>query len=106
MVFFVIIELLSLKTLKNILFSQRKSVKILKMYIFKNVTFTNSSMLEADFAVAAVLISFGAVLGCASPVQLIVMALFEVVAYNLSIYVGIGQLEVSNCSNILLAKNT
>lgn len=51
------------------------------------------TMLEADFAVAAVLISFGAVLGCASPVQLIVMALFEVVAYNLSIYVGIGQLE-------------
>jgi len=47
------------------------------------------AMLEADFAVATVLISFGAVLGCASPVQLIIMAVFEVVAYNLSIYVGI-----------------
>ena len=51
-------------------------------------------MLEADFAVAAVLISFGAVLGCASPVQLIVMALFEVVAYNVSLLVGLHTLEV------------
>jgi ammonium transporter Rh len=50
------------------------------------------SMLEADFAVATVLISFGGVLGVASPVQLIVMATLEVVFYNLSIYVGIGQL--------------
>ena len=52
-------------------------------------------MLEADFAVAAVLISFGAVLGCASPVQLIVMATLEVVFYNLAIYVGVTLLGVS-----------
>jgi ammonium transporter Rh len=48
--------------------------------------------LEADFAVATVLISFGAVLGVASPVQLIVMATFEVVFYNLSIFVGVQKL--------------
>jgi len=47
------------------------------------------SLLEADFAVATVLISFGAILGVASPVQLIVMALLEVVFYNVSYYLGI-----------------
>lgn len=48
------------------------------------------NFLHADFAVAAILISFGAVLGVASPVQLLVMATFEVVAYNLSFYVTAG----------------
>jgi len=41
-------------------------------------------MLEADFTTGAVLISFGAVLGVASPVQLLFMILFEVVFYNVS----------------------
>ncbi|XP_078483673.1 rh type B glycoprotein [Ciona intestinalis] len=54
------------------------------------------SLLEADFAVAAVLISFGAVLGVASPVQLIVMATIEAVCYNVSIYVGIVKLQVTD----------
>ena len=39
-------------------------------------------MLEADFTTGAILISFGAVLGVASPVQLLLMILFEVVFYN------------------------
>ena len=41
-------------------------------------------MLEADFTTGAVLISFGAVLGVASPVQLIFMIISEVVFYNVS----------------------
>jgi ammonium transporter Rh len=41
-------------------------------------------MLEADFTTGAILISFGAVLGVASPVQLLFMILFEVVFYNVS----------------------
>jgi len=45
------------------------------------------SFLHADFAVAAVLISFGAVLGVTSPVQLLVMATLEVVFYNVSLYI-------------------
>lgn len=45
------------------------------------------NFLHADFAVAAVLISFGAVLGVASPVQLLVMATIEVIFYNLSFYI-------------------
>ncbi|XP_076815311.1 ammonium transporter Rh type A-like [Clavelina lepadiformis] len=47
------------------------------------------SLLHADFAAATVLISFGAILGVASPVQLIIMATIEVVVYNVSIYVGV-----------------
>merc|ERR1712142_484844 len=46
--------------------------------------------LHADFAVAAVLISFGAVLGVTSPTQLLVMATFEIVFYNVSLYVTSG----------------
>jgi len=53
-------------------------------------------LLEADFAVATVLISFGAILGVSSPVQLTVMAVIEVVCYNVSIYVGVTILKVSD----------
>lgn len=42
-------------------------------------------MLEADFTTGAILISFGAVLGVASPVQLLLMILFEVVFYNVRV---------------------
>ena len=38
-------------------------------------------LLTADFASAAVLISFGVVLGKASPFQLIIMALIEIVLF-------------------------
>jgi len=41
-------------------------------------------MIEADFTTGAILISFGAVLGVASPVQLVFMVLFEVIFYNLN----------------------
>ena len=43
-------------------------------------------MLEADFTTGAILISFGAVLGVASPVQLIFMIIAEVVFYNVGFY--------------------
>jgi len=42
-------------------------------------------MLEADFTTGAILISFGAVLGIASPVQLLLMIILEVVFYNVRI---------------------
>merc|ERR1712170_317431 len=47
-----------------------------------------TSMLSADFAAAAVLISYGAVLGKASPVQLIVMAFIEIVAFAGNEFIG------------------
>ena len=43
-------------------------------------------MLEADFTTGAILISFGAVLGVASPVQMLFMIILEVVFYNVSIF--------------------
>nr|CAB3265562.1 rh type A glycoprotein [Phallusia mammillata] len=54
------------------------------------------SLLNADFACGAVLISFGAVLGVLSPLQLMVMALLEVVVYAVNEYVIIGKLGITD----------
>ena len=48
----------------------------------------------ADFCSAAVLISFGAVLGKATMIQLIFMATFEVVIQGLNEHVGVEILKV------------
>uniref|UniRef100_H2ZEK2 Ammonium transporter AmtB-like domain-containing protein n=1 Tax=Ciona savignyi TaxID=51511 RepID=H2ZEK2_CIOSA len=45
------------------------------------------TFLNADFACGAVLISFGAVLGVLGPIQLIVMAILEVVFYSVNEFV-------------------
>ena len=45
-------------------------------------------MLFADFTSAVVLISFGAVLGKTSPVQLIIMAFFEVICALINEHIG------------------
>merc|ERR1712233_191224 len=57
---------------------------------------TLDRMIEAEFTTGAILISFGAVLGVASPVQLIFMVLFEVVFYNLNAYISVHFLDVSD----------
>ncbi len=58
----------------------------------------------ADFCAAAVLISFGAVLGKASLTQLLVMATFEVVVQGFNEHIGLHYLHV--CSILLtLLKN-
>lgn len=46
------------------------------------------SMLLSDFAAAAVLISFGVVIGKTSPLQLIVMALIEIVVFTANEVIG------------------
>ncbi|GFN86134.1 ammonium transporter rh type b-b [Plakobranchus ocellatus] len=51
-------------------------------------------MVTADFATATVLISFGAVLGKTSPVQLLVMAIFEIVFAQINEYIGLDKLHV------------
>uniref|UniRef100_E1BGB6 Ammonium transporter Rh type B n=1 Tax=Bos taurus TaxID=9913 RepID=E1BGB6_BOVIN len=53
------------------------------------------SMINADFCAGAVLISFGAVLGKTGPVQLLLMALLEVVLFGLNEFVLLSLLEVS-----------
>ena len=40
------------------------------------------ALIEAEFSTGAILISFGAVLGVASPVQLLIMIIFEIVFYK------------------------
>jgi ammonium transporter Rh len=52
------------------------------------------SLLVADFCSAAVLISFGAVIGKASISQLIVMATIEVVIQTINEFIGLTYLHV------------
>jgi len=47
-----------------------------------------TTLLNADFATAAVLITFGVVLGTTSPVQLIIMAIIEIVLFNVNEVIG------------------
>lgn len=57
------------------------------------------SMLNADFASASVLISFGAVLGVTTPLQLIIMALCEIAIFASNEHLGLHVMEVDpNCS--------
>jgi ammonium transporter Rh len=56
------------------------------------------SLLVADFCSAAVLISFGAVLGKTSPIQLLIMATIEVVVQSVNEYIGIHYLKVISLS--------
>lgn len=53
-------------------------------------------MLSADFAAATVLISFGAVLGKTSPLQLMVMGLIEVVLSQINEYIGLDKLKAED----------
>ncbi|XP_047455267.1 ammonium transporter Rh type B [Mugil cephalus] len=48
------------------------------------------SMINADFCTGSVLISFGAVLGKTSPVQLLVMAMFEVTLFAVNEHILVG----------------
>ena len=62
---------------------------------FKSKTETFfTRMLVSDFAAAAVLISFGVVIGKTSPLQLIVMTLIEIVFYVVNEVIGRNLLGV------------
>ena len=52
-------------------------------------------MINADFCTAAVLISFGAVLGKTSPLQLLVMTVLEEVFFALNEHIAVSVLKVS-----------
>lgn len=47
-------------------------------------------LLTADFAAAAVLISFGALLGKTSPLQLLIMAFIEIMIFSLNEWIGLS----------------
>lgn len=55
-------------------------------------------MLSAEFISAAILISYGAVLGKLSPLQLIIMAFIEVVLFQTNEYIGRELLHVSTAA--------
>lgn len=46
------------------------------------------SLIETDILVAAILISFGCILGKTSPVQLVIVAFLEVPIYLLNAHIG------------------
>lgn len=52
-------------------------------------------MINADFCTGSVLISFGALLGKTSPVQLLVMAIFEVTLFAVNEFILLEVLHVS-----------
>ena len=52
-------------------------------------------MLNADFASATVLISFGAVIGVTTPLQLAVMAVCEIAIFASNEHLGLEILKVS-----------
>ncbi|XP_037393803.1 ammonium transporter Rh type A [Pygocentrus nattereri] len=53
-------------------------------------------MINADFSTATVLISFGAVLGKTSPVQLLIMTLLEITTFCLNEHLAVGVLGASD----------
>ena len=58
------------------------------------------SMLFSDFAAASVLISFGVVLGKTTPLQLILLALIEIVLFTVNEIIGRKYLGVENDKNL------
>lgn len=60
------------------------------------------AMLEADFTSGSILIAFGAVLGVASPVQLLVMIILQTVFYNLNAWICINCFNISDIGGSLI----
>lgn len=55
------------------------------------------NIIDADIAAAVPLISFGALLGRTTPIQLLFMALFEVALFAANEYVALNIFSVSIC---------
>ena len=60
---------------------------------WEKVPLTIHSLIDGDFGAAAVLISFGAILGKCNALQLLLLATIEIVFYSLNISVCANQLE-------------
>lgn len=58
-----------------------------------DLTLEIPTLVIGDFAAGATLISFGAVLGRATPVQLCWMVVFEIIFYAINEYIGVVELE-------------
>jgi ammonium transporter Rh len=60
------------------------------------------TLINSDFASAAVLISFGAVLGKVSALQLLIMAMIEVVIYEVNEYIVLDRLHVTDVGDSMV----
>ncbi|KAM9475353.1 solute carrier family 12 member 5b isoform 3-T3 [Clarias gariepinus] len=60
------------------------------------------NLINAEFACAAVLISFGAVLGKTSPVQLLIMAMLEVPIFGITEWIVITYLKINDAGGSIL----
>ena len=72
------------------------------LWIPSNFCVTFFSLVRSDFAAAAVLITMGAVLGRASPFQLVVIAFFEVMFYSANEALNIHVLEAADIGGSML----
>merc|ERR1719431_287756 len=59
------------------------------------------TLLNADFATAAVLITFGVVLGTTSPVQLVIMSIIEIVLFNINEVIGRNYLKAVDAGDTI-----
>ncbi|KAB0396782.1 hypothetical protein E2I00_007799 [Balaenoptera physalus] len=55
-----------------------------------------SNLINADFCVGSVCVAFGAVLGKVSPVQLLIMTLFQVTLFSVNEFILLSLLEVKD----------
>ena len=63
------------------------------------------SLLNADFSSATVLISFGAVIGYTTPLQLAVMAVIEIVIFASNEHLGLEIFHVSQPHDLYVESN-
>ena len=61
-----------------------------------------SSMILSDFAAAAVLISFGAVIGKVSRLQIFVMGVFEIIFYSINENILVHHLKITDVGGSLI----
>ena len=59
------------------------------------------TMISADFATAAVLISFGVVLGVTSPIQLVVMTVMETIIFVINEIIGRDYLQAVDAGDTI-----
>lgn len=62
-------------------------------------------MINADFSTATVLISFGAVLGKTSPVQLLIMTVLEITIFCINEHLAVEILKVSSLVHMHVLMN-
>jgi ammonium transporter Rh len=70
---------------------------------FPPIILTVDSLIDGNYAAAAVMISFGAVIGKATPLQLFLMTLIEIPFYSVNYFIGIMVLKfIDNGGSVII----